>query len=641
MPQPLVPPHLVTPLPRCAVLFDRHIHKNGGTSLRSVLFENDLRDGWLYWGYGLHQHDAIMRHVVSAMLQGGNRSGGGCAHWPASRAHLRLAAEYHYSRYPLSVMLTRFGPSSPLQHVAAQCRCRVVLVTRLREPLSFYASFYSWTVAWRQHRNASEFGASMVEWAPRNLQATIFMHSLDSSAAEFIGVRTRAAAEKRAVFSQFDPPGRQPGSTIEQPPGVGAARVRQLEQQLRSFDLVGVLERFDETLLMLADLTGLQHLLYTRKVPENTNKRFARLNANRRTIDIACPDLAACKARVKAVAPVDALIYERAAADFDARVRAMGPGFARRLKAFRAANQRYSAAMSKVEGGGSSGALSQEAFRRRRAGERWVGAPKSFHHKVPMRRLQCDLGVSATAREGCQRAYADTPYRFNWRHSRESCLDRVAHCSGLRVSHPHRVPFACHKWLPSAALVPDPRYRKLKTAAEKQAHLSALNATLRALTTEQCARPPRGEAAPQARYTGAPYRAPSAADEASAAKPRLFSTAAPSLYPPCNDTPSAPPHAAAPWADFGACEGEVGEAYAKRTPIPLLMRTARGGPCAFDVWVRLNCRRSCGLCALSTRAALALPAEKAAARAQQAVALKRGTRRDLALKGLAGTFLGG
>lgn len=30
---------------------------------------------------------------------------------------------------------------------------------------------------------------------------------------------------------------------------------------LRAFDVVGIVERFDETLLLVADLSGLQHVL--------------------------------------------------------------------------------------------------------------------------------------------------------------------------------------------------------------------------------------------------------------------------------------------------------------------------------------------------------------------------------------------
>ena len=42
----------LTPRPRCAVLLDRHVEKNAGSTLRSIFFENAHRDGWAYWGYG-------------------------------------------------------------------------------------------------------------------------------------------------------------------------------------------------------------------------------------------------------------------------------------------------------------------------------------------------------------------------------------------------------------------------------------------------------------------------------------------------------------------------------------------------------------------------------------------------------------
>ena len=51
-----------------------------------------------------------------------------------------------------------------------------MLVTRLRRPLDFYVSFFRWTVAWRQRHNASVFGATMLEWAPRNLQSIGLLH---------------------------------------------------------------------------------------------------------------------------------------------------------------------------------------------------------------------------------------------------------------------------------------------------------------------------------------------------------------------------------------------------------------------------------------------------------------------------------
>jgi len=47
-----------------------------------------------------------------------------------------------------------------------QCSCKLVLLTRLREPFTWYRSFWDWSgVARKQQRNASEWGESLVEFA--------------------------------------------------------------------------------------------------------------------------------------------------------------------------------------------------------------------------------------------------------------------------------------------------------------------------------------------------------------------------------------------------------------------------------------------------------------------------------------------
>ena len=441
MPAPL-PPYLVTPLPPCSIVFDRHVHKNGGTTLRKILQENDLRDGWVYWGYGAHQFLKINELVMKTMLDGPRpANGSSCADWPARRQPLRMSVEYHYARNPQHLLLSSFGPHSPLQAVSAQCGCRIVLVTRLREPLAYYASFYTWTIEWRQKRNASRFGASMLEWAPRNLQSTIFMSPLDATWAEFVGVHSAEATGppyRRDVFSQFDEPGPQPASRLSRPASEGAARRALLRRQLAAYDLVGLLERFDETMLLLADLTGLQRLLYTRSAPKPTNVAFKTSG-----FDTLCPDRAHCEAAIRRVAPVDYAIYDEASEAFRTRVDRMGAPFQARLAAYRAANQRYQAAARAAAGRAKARevevAAATEAAEAAGAGERAAPAPilgqerprwpadydgkrvyerasqvsKKFHHEIPMfaepRRLDCALGSGHDAREACQRAYADTP----------------------------------------------------------------------------------------------------------------------------------------------------------------------------------------------------------------------------------------
>ena len=64
---------------------------------------------------------------------------------------------------------------------------RVVLTVRVREPLSYYLSFYRWRVAGLQRAGnriyltktryvVNPLGSSFLEWAPPNLQSTGLLH---------------------------------------------------------------------------------------------------------------------------------------------------------------------------------------------------------------------------------------------------------------------------------------------------------------------------------------------------------------------------------------------------------------------------------------------------------------------------------
>ena len=136
-----IAPYLRTPLPACSIVVDRHVHKNGGSTVRELFLRNELHDGWLYWGYGLAHTQRVVAGLIELLLGPPNRS---CTDW-SRRPALRLAAELHYSRtMTAEAMMVAFGPWSPLQQLASHCGCRLVMVTRLREPLDFYLSFYRW-----------------------------------------------------------------------------------------------------------------------------------------------------------------------------------------------------------------------------------------------------------------------------------------------------------------------------------------------------------------------------------------------------------------------------------------------------------------------------------------------------------------
>ena len=327
-----LPAYLHTPPPRCSIIVDRHVHKNGGSTLRQIFMRNELLDDWLYWGYGLAHTKRVVEGLMEVMLGAPNRS---CDDW-TDRPTLRLAAELHYSYQTTQESLASFGPRSPLQHVASRCGCRLVLLTRLRRPLEFYVSFYRWAVAWRQRSNASLYGSSMLEWAPRNLQSALLLASFDATYAEKVGVRARAPASlaKRAAFSSFEDDATRAamGQFGRNRGALEAARRALLRRVLRSFDLVGLVERFDETLLLLADMTGLQRLLHVPSRPRATGPRDG---PTAPSLAQLCPDRAACDAAIAARAPVDVAVHGEAARAFERLVAAQGVGFGRRLRQLR------------------------------------------------------------------------------------------------------------------------------------------------------------------------------------------------------------------------------------------------------------------------------------------------------------------
>ena len=64
-------------------------------------------------------------------------------------------------------------------------------VTRVREPLDYYLSYYKWTIVGRQLRGLTlEHGATFLEWAPTNLQANLLLYPNLSPEVELGNGRT-------------------------------------------------------------------------------------------------------------------------------------------------------------------------------------------------------------------------------------------------------------------------------------------------------------------------------------------------------------------------------------------------------------------------------------------------------------------
>ena len=80
-------PYIISPLPHCSILVDRHVHKNGGTTMRGIMLENDQHDGWAYWGYGLNH----MREVAAAATRLLSSMANGSCRASLARSPLRIA----------------------------------------------------------------------------------------------------------------------------------------------------------------------------------------------------------------------------------------------------------------------------------------------------------------------------------------------------------------------------------------------------------------------------------------------------------------------------------------------------------------------------------------------------------------------
>ena len=78
---------------------------------------------------------------------------------------------------------------------------------------------------------------------------------------------------------------------------------------------MGLVDRFDETLLLIADLVGLQHVLH-----RPTNVATDRQHASSSPAvsgRLGCDMSSDCAAQIARLAPVDYLIYSEASAAFD------------------------------------------------------------------------------------------------------------------------------------------------------------------------------------------------------------------------------------------------------------------------------------------------------------------------------------
>jgi hypothetical protein len=196
-------------------------------------------------------------------------------------------------------------------HGAGSC-CRVLVTTRIRDPLSHYLSSYVWATAGKPNlgtqisRPRVQLGAngrafaklprpSFEKWAPRNLQT----HMLARGGTKYVTEE-------------------QTGRVGDPPREVLRPEYDSMLAALETdFDLVVPLENFDDGLRLVASRLGIplndSGLYYDRISPRQRFYGGGLAGVTRESAAaLACPNMTRCAELVRKIAPLDAELYARA-----------------------------------------------------------------------------------------------------------------------------------------------------------------------------------------------------------------------------------------------------------------------------------------------------------------------------------------
>ncbi len=207
-------------LPQCSILFFFHIVKTAGTTMRTVLQRQAQLGDFEYvytdttkkprWQLIMHQ----LSHKVAAR-----------------RIIIELHSEWGLPR-------SFFADVRRIRRLYEPLGCRVTLGTVLRHPFTFYLSWFNW--------RASNY-LPLCMWDPPR----------DPQSRQLLGWGL--------PFVMDSTPNERGGRRMAIPP----ASVRSV---LAHFDVVGLTERFDESLLALGAASGMRHLGYARLAANNKPK---------------------------------------------------------------------------------------------------------------------------------------------------------------------------------------------------------------------------------------------------------------------------------------------------------------------------------------------------------------------------------
>ena len=206
---------VVQPLPNCSVVFFHHLEKTAGTTLRSVLQRHAQLGLFDFFSF-VNRYDKVQFQMVTHRLDS-------LIDQPGGLEGLRLAVEIHIGGGGYEQFLRYTLPDLLLLRAklrTAGCRCN--LVTLLRHPLLAHVSWHHHFV---NHRVPLCFWDN-----PHDCQSRMSMALACHGGPS---IRPLTENHRKAVGVMWD-----------------------------SFDLVGLTEYFDEFMVLLTDLVGLQRPEY-------------------------------------------------------------------------------------------------------------------------------------------------------------------------------------------------------------------------------------------------------------------------------------------------------------------------------------------------------------------------------------------
>ena len=149
----------------CILWIDRHVHKNGGTTIRGVMKRLE-EAGYAQKAVGWGLANKPLMELLATLRQPALRA-------PCSQAisELVIAVEAHDGGGRSGVNLFSQRVLGAVLALAAEpgACCRPLLTTRTRDPTEHYMSTWLWGAATRY----APFGRTLETWAPRNLQSVL------------------------------------------------------------------------------------------------------------------------------------------------------------------------------------------------------------------------------------------------------------------------------------------------------------------------------------------------------------------------------------------------------------------------------------------------------------------------------------